>query len=160
MKKSSKKKILLSVIIIISLFILLNVSWFIWRGVKYGGYVVNMGKTDSSSFMNPRYYSEDADRYGYYVRYPGYLSFKGSLTVMEPSRDGSSFENTFIIRTFFGDGYEFVLILYEDGEAYELTLRSASPDDEMTELLDKNRGVISELEERAFRKWDIRTTKT
>lgn len=93
----NKKKILKILIIIISIFILLNGSWLIVREVKYKPYKQNLTKSVMSTFIVPRYTTQDEDGFTYALKYPDYMALSSNLSVSLPVADDNPYVDSLII---------------------------------------------------------------
>lgn len=90
-RSSTKKKITLTVCVVLALFALLNIGWFTWRAVKYAPYSNAMMQNAFSNIIVPRYAFVDDEGYDYNVKYPDYLSFTGNMSVGMPASDDNLF---------------------------------------------------------------------
>lgn len=60
------KKIVMRVALcLLALFLLINVSWYVWRVIKYELYNTGMEKSVFATWLVPRYGQIDADGYEY-----------------------------------------------------------------------------------------------
>lgn len=154
-----KKKLLLISGIILSIFILFNAFWFIWREIKFNKYIVYMEPNVFSTIMVPRYYFIDEEGYTYYVKYPDYLSFSGNVTVMIPIEDDSveSFDNTLIIWVHFGGKYEYGMFIHEDDNVYQIYIdeQGNAIDSDTSEIIGRHKSDIEILLQKANKIWDI-----
>lgn len=131
------KKILRVVIVVILCFALVNLVWIIWREIKYSRFTDGIEKNYFSQFMIPRYACEDVDGYDYLVKYPDYLSLTGNLCVGTPDKiDG------LIIWPLFGGGYEFGILIENDGIQYQIYL-----DDEGSPIEEADRDIVEICQE-------------
>lgn len=155
-----KKRILISLIVLLSTFFLLNLIWLSWRHVAYSGFAEGMTRTEMSSTLFPTYATKDEDGFDYTVKYPEYLSLTGNLAVGFPGSDENPFTDGLIIWPKFMGGYEYgVIINYEedDGHGYMFYVdaRGNAIDGEYQSIAEKYQEVIRELMERAESKWEL-----
>ena len=139
-------------------FALHNVLWFAWSHIQYGKYSGGMEKAEFSNFITPRYLCTDADRYDYLVKYPGYLSFTGNMSVGLPTSDGNFFSDALIIWPKLGGGYELGALLYdEDGASYSVYIdaegNALSKEDE--DAVSRHCENIRDLLIKADQRWGI-----
>ena len=156
-KKIAKKTVWIVVICILSLFILINISWYIWRMVKYESYSTGMEENFFSTWIVPRYIQTDTDGYDYSVKYPDYLSFTGNLSIVSSSPDDNPFANALIIwpKTF--GGYEYGVMLEEGEEQFQIYINpdgsAVYPED--SEVTARHQENIDELLQRARKMWNL-----
>ena len=113
------KRIWKIIIAVILCFAAVNLAWMIWREAKYSRYTDGMEKTVFSQLIVPRFACEDDEGFDYSVKYPDYLSFTGNLCVGVPDKvDG------LIIWPLFGGGYEYGILVEQDGIQYQIYLDS------------------------------------
>ena len=155
--KTDRKKALRAVLGIVVIFILLNLSWYIWRAVKYSSYSKGMEKNYFSTWIVPRYAQVDADGYDYSVKYPDYLSLTGNLCVGLPSTDGNPFTDFLIIWPKALGGYRYGASLTLEGENYQIYINSdgSAADPEYSEIVTRCQGTINILLERAEKMWGL-----
>ena len=143
------RKILIAVILC---FAVLNLAWMIWREAKYSHYTGGMEKTVFSQLIVPRFAREDEEGYDYSVKYPDYLSFTGNLCVGVPDKiDG------LIIWPLFGGGYEYGILVEQDGIQYQIYLDSeGNPVEESDRfVVQKCRDEIDLLFAKARSMWNL-----
>lgn len=140
------------IIAVILCFAILNLAWMIWRNVKYSRYTDGMKKTVFSQLTVPRYAREDEEGYDYSVKYPDYLSLTGNLCVGVPGKvDG------LIIWPLFGGGYEYGILVEQDGIQYQIYLDSeGNPAQEANrEIIQKCQDEIEILFAKARSMWNL-----
>ena len=157
-----KKKLLKIFMIIAILFIAYNAIWFAWSRSKYGKLSEGMEENSFSNFITPRYiYAEDG--YDYLVKYPGYLSFTGNLSIGLPATNDNPFTDALIIWPKVGGKYEFGALLYEKDETGKLATEYQIYIDangnalsgEYQEIVEKHKDSIQELFAKADERWNI-----
>ena len=159
-----KKNLLIIAIVMLCAFVLLNGVWFVWRGVKYGGYSKNMEKTYSTSTIVPIYSCTDEDGYKYTVLYPNYLSFyRGiSLDLIAPEKEGKTIDGLWISPLTNGK-YKYSVLISEGDESYLMAIDAQgncsgySADDENI-IVEKYKDSVSVLLKKANEKWNIKLT--
>ncbi len=155
--KSGKKTVLKVILGILAVFSLLNVSWYIWRMVKYDAYCKGMEKTVFATWIVPRYKHVDADGYDYGVKYPEYLSFTGNMSVGLPAKDDNPFTDFLIVWPKVSGKYEYGVSLTEGRNNYQIYINSdgsaVHPEDR--EVVARFRESINELLRRAKSMWDL-----
>lgn len=119
-----KKIILRAIFCLLALFILLNISWYVWRAVKYGSYNAGMEENYFSTWIVPRYIQTDEDGYDYSVKYPDYLTVTGNLSVSSPTTDDNMSTDGLIIWPKFFGGYEYGVILEEGEDEYQIYINT------------------------------------
>ena len=155
--KAGKKTALRIVLCILSLFILLNAVWVIWRTVKYGAYCKGMEKNEFATWIVPRYKHTDADGYDYGVKYPEYLSFTGNLSVGAPAEGDDLFTDGLIIWPKASGGYEYGVMIMEGNRGLQIYIHADGsavyPKD--SETVAHNQEKIAALLRRAEEMWDL-----
>ena len=152
-----KKRILRIVLIAIAVFALYNVIWFAWSRAVYGKFTDGMEKRIFTSFVTPRYFDTDDDRYDYMVKYPDYLSFTGNLSLGLPDTDGNTFTDALIIWPKFG-GFKLGALLYdEDGTGYNIYIddKGNALSEADAEVVARHGDNIRDLLSKADERWDI-----
>ncbi|MDL2233446.1 hypothetical protein LJC63_07695, partial [Ruminococcaceae bacterium OttesenSCG-928-L11] len=154
-RSSTKKKITLTVCVVLALFALLNIGWFAWRAVKYAPYSTAMTQNAFSDVIVPRYAFVDDEGYNYNVKYPDYLSFTGNISVGMPASDDNLFTDALIIWPLASGGYEYGVLLYEESEGYQIYIDSQGNavnrnDDE---VIERHKDNIGTLLQRAEEMW-------
>lgn len=152
------KKIVMRVALcLLALFMLINVSWYVWRMMKYESYNTGMEKNVFASWLVPRYVQTDADGYDYGVKYPDYLMLTGNLSVGCPTTDDEIFTDGLIIWPKFFGGYEYGVILYENEEAFYIYINAdgSAVDLEDSDVVVRHQKNIDALLQRAKEMWDL-----
>ena len=160
-----KKKILIIIASLLTVFIIINAAWVIRRKSVYEPYTggmeyhkVNMHITD---VIVPRYVYKDQDGFDYSVKYPEYLSMVGNLAVGFPGTDENPFTDSLIIWPKYGGRYEFGVILNpkdpdSEGWMFYIDAYGNAIDPEYQPIAVEYSDVISELLNRAFSFWNIK----
>lgn len=140
-----KKKVVLSIVIIIIAFALFNLFWYITTHKLYSQFTKGMEKIETYTY---RFHDDD---FGYIVSYPSYLHFNTGCLSITKGEDTSSL----IIWPNYTKDYEFGVRVPYKGEFYEINMKSdgtaKNPYDQ--EIIDANKEVIMELYKRAEDKW-------
>lgn len=137
-------------IIVASVFILWNVSWFVTINVFYHKYTDPVPKLHGVHI-------KEVDGYVYLVKKPDYLRLTGNLGI---SKTGS-FDGLIIWPSLFG-GYEYGIRLQKgNGEVYEILIdRSLNPinkeDAVALKVMEENKKQVQELASRANEMWNIK----
>lgn len=151
-----KKIILRAILCLLALFILINISWYVWREVKYGSYNTGMEENYFATWIVPRYIQTDEDGYDYGVKYPDYLTTTGNLSVGCPATDGNMFTDSLIIWPKLFGGYECGVFL-EEGEEYQIYINTDGsaiyPEDR--EVVARHQENIDALLCKAKEMWDL-----
>ena len=153
-----KKRILKIVLIAVIVFAVFNAVWFAWSHITYGELSEGMEAAEFNTLFDKRYFYSDADRYDYSVKYPGYLSFTGNMSVGIPTTGDNPFTDALIIWPKLTGGYELGALLYdEDGTGYSVYIdekgNALSEEDE--EVLLRHGENIRILLAKADERWDI-----
>ena len=160
-----KKKILIIIAALLTIFIIINAAWTIWRKSTYDPYTsgmeyykVDMHITDA---IVPRYTYKDPDGFDYSVKYPEYLSFVGNLAVGFPGTDEDPFTDGLIIWPKYNGGYEFGIMLNpkepdSEGWMFYIDAYGNAIDPEYRPIAVEYSDVITELLNRAFTFWNIK----
>lgn len=152
------KKIILRVILcLLALFILINLSWYVWRAVKYGFYNTGMEENYFATWIVPRYVQTDEDGYDYGVKYPDYLTVTGNLSVGSPTTDDNMFTDSLIIWPKFFGGYEYGVFLEEGEEEFQIYINTdgSAIDPEDREVVARHQENIDALLCKAKEMWDL-----
>ena len=140
-----------------ALFILINLCWYVWRMNKYGAYSRGMDENYFSSWIVPRYLYTNADGYDYSVKYPGYLSLTGNLSVSLPASDDNYFTDGLIIWPKVSGDYEYGVILIEGDVSYQIYIHSDGsavyPED--SAVVVRKQDIINDLLTKAEEMWDL-----
>ena len=154
----NKKTVFRVILCILAIFVLMNIGWCVWRMMKYGAYSKGMEKNFFSTWIVPRYTYTDADGYDYGVKYPGYLSFTGNLSVGLPTTDEEVFTDFLIIWPKASGGYEYGVSLSEGDMDLQIYINADGsavyPED--GEVVVRNQETISALLRRAAEMWDLK----
>ena len=158
--RKGKKKIMLALCAILSLFVLFNFVWFGWNHIKYRSYIEGMTEIETSSVMSPAYASVDADGFDYNVKFPDYLSFAGNLAVGFPAEESDQITDGLIIWPKMFGGYEYGAMLQSlekgtDGYMFYIDAHGNAIDAEYQAVAERYSEVISELLSRAKSHWDL-----
>lgn len=142
---------------ILALFVLLNIVWFIWRGVKYGSFTDGMEKSVWDTVLVPRYILSDSEGYDYAVKYPDYLTFTGNLSVGMPASDNSPFTDSLIIWPLLDGSYEYGVLLYEGEDAYQIyiDMEEKPLESEYHDVIERHSDNIYILLQKADELWDV-----
>ncbi|MCR5294163.1 MAG: hypothetical protein K6E30_03155 [Lachnospiraceae bacterium] len=155
--KNGKKRVLRIVFCILMIFILITAGWYVWRMVKYGAYSKGMEKNDFATWIVPRYKYTDADGYDYGVKYPGFLSFTGNLSVGLPATDEDVLTDFLIIWPKFFGRYEYGASLSVGEKNYQIYINADGsavyPEDR--EVVDQCKENIGALLRRAEEMWGL-----
>ena len=155
--KSGKKKVLKVILGILAVFSLLNVSWYIWRMVKYDAYCRGWEKNPFATWIVPRYFYTDNDGYDYGVKYPEYLSITGNMSVGLPAIDDNPFTDFLIVWPKLLGGYEYGVAVNVDGNGYQIYVKAdgnaVNPQD--SEIAQRCRDTIKDLLNRAKAMWNL-----
>ena len=156
--KLSKQTIIRAALLILALFLLVNAAWYVWRMVKYGPYSTGMDENPVSSWLVPRYFHTDAERYDYSVKYPDYLTFTGNLCVGLPAEGDDPFTDFLVIWPKAFGGCEYGVSLREDEVTYQIYIRAdgsaVRPEDQA--LVGRHRQTVETLLQRAEEMWDLK----
>ena len=156
--KTRKKTVFTAALCILALFVAMNTGWYVWRMVKYGAYSKGMEKNFFSTWIVPRYIHTDADGYDYSVKYPGYLSFTGNLSVGLPTTDEEVFTDFLVIWPKFTGGYEYGVSLSEGDEDFQIYIHADGsavyPED--SEIVVHHQETVDALLQRAEEMWHIK----
>ena len=143
-----KKKIITIGIIAVSLFVLINLVWFIVVTIRYNKFIEAVPKNEWG-----RYFIRKDDGYMYSVKKPSYLSFTGNLGVVSKESD-----EALIIWPSIFDGYEYGFRLQKEEKAYEIYV-----DENMNPIYEKDAHIVNkfktELEElfsKANETWNLK----
>lgn len=145
-KKNNVKNILL---LIISIFVLWNLSWFLITTIKYHKFVEAVPKNEFGVHI-----TED-DGYLYHVKKPGYLHFTGNLGVAKnDSMDG------LIIWPLLSGGFKYGIRLQSDGEVYEIyvdeNMKPIKKDDIVAvQQVEQNKAEIEGMISKANEIWNL-----
>lgn len=152
-----KKKVFKIILAVVILFAAYNLIWFAWSHIKYGKLSSGMNEGDFSSFVTPRYVYSDDEKYDYLVKYPDYLAFTGNMSVGSPTTEENPFTDALIIWPKVICGYNFGVLLYEDGMQYAIYIDSEgnalSKEDE--DIVSKHSEIIRSLLMKADERWGI-----
>lgn len=148
MNKINRKRIL---IVIISVFAVLNISWFLITTIKYNKFVKDLPKVKGNS-----YGIKKEDGYNYSVKKPGYLHYTGNLAVSN-SKKGE----LLIIWPLISGGYNYGIRIQEDGEAYEIyvdkNMKPIDTDDTYAvQNIKKHKAGVEELLSKANKMWQLK----
>jgi len=151
-----KKKLTRLSGILFALFVLLNISWFAWRSVKYAPYGEGM-EYNNLSFMVPRYKMTDEDGYDYSIKYPDYLTSTGNLCVGIPASDENMFTDALIIWPLVTGGYEYGILLHDEDNSYQIYVdeNGNALDDSCDVIIEQHRSNIDSLLDKASAVWNI-----
>ena len=152
-----KKRVMRVALCLLALFLLINVSWYVWRVIKYELYNTGMEKSVFATWLVPRYGQIDADGYDYGVKYPDYLTLTGNLSVGCPTTDDDMFTDALIIWPKFFGGYEYGAILYESGETFYIYINAdgSAVDLEDNDVVVRHQENIDVLLRKAKEMWDL-----
>lgn len=159
--ESVKRKILKIIVIVVGSFVLLNLFWFGWRQIRYLSFTIGMEQTEMSTLLVPRYATKDNDDFDYSVKWPGYLSFTGNLSVGFPGTPDDPFTDGLIIWPKLVGGYEYGVILKDpndpsNGYMFYITPDGQAVDAEYQEIAASCQTAIQELLKRANDYWEIK----
>ena len=156
--KSEKKRILKVILGILAVFSLLNVSWYIWRMVKYDAYCKGWKKNPFATWIVPRYVYTDADGYDYGAKYPEYLSITGNMSVGLPAIDDNPFTDFLIVWPKLVGGYEYGAAVSVDGNGYQIYVKSdgTAVNPEESEIVERCQDTINDLLNRAKKMWNLK----
>lgn len=145
----SKVAIKRTVIVVLILFAIWNLAWFIGITLKYKNYVepipLYFGK-----------YIKQEDGFTYNVQEPGYLRLTGNLGI---TKDGTT--NGLIIWPLLSGGYKYGIRIEDDKkQVYEIyvdeKMNPLDKDDQnVVEVLEKNKEEVKELITRANKMWNL-----
>lgn len=154
---SMKKRILLIGGIVLTVFILINIAWFIWRDVSYSNYTKNMSPTSFSNFIVPKYHLIDEDGFQFYVKYPDYLSLTGNINVGMPTENNNLFTDTLIIWPLLDGEYDIGALLYDDSGSYQIYIdaQGNALNNADNEVIKRHQENINILLKKAGDLWDI-----
>ena len=152
-----KKKVFKIILAAAIMFAAYNVVWFAWSHSKYGKLSSGMEENEFSNFVTPRYIFTDADQYDYLVKYPDYLTFTGNLSVGMPAADENPFTDALIIWPALSGSYEFGVILYEEGNGYQVYIDADGNalSKEYEEVVSRHSDNIKNLLMMADNRWGI-----
>ncbi len=154
MKRKSLRIVLIAVIV----FAAYNAVWFAWSHIRYGKLIAGMEKAEFGSFITPRYFDTDDDRYDYLVKYPDYLSFTGNMSVGFPTANENPFTDALIIWPRITGNYEMGVLLYdEDGTGYSVYIDADGNAlrEEDRDVVSRHREAINSLLTKADERWGI-----
>ncbi len=141
-----KKKMIIILATIFSMFIVYNLFWYAWMNVKYSNYTGELNE-----FIPNRSYVLSQNAYLYNVKFPDYLSLVGNLAV-------STEDNKYALiiwPSFIGDNKYGVQITDENKQTYSIIInRDLSVIDEAHKnLIEKNKEQIETLFIKAKDMW-------
>lgn len=141
-----KKKIIIALATILSMFIVYNLLWYAWMNVKYSQYT-----GDLDEFIPNRSYILSQNAYLYNVKLPDYLSLVGNLAV---STDDNKYA-LIIWPSFIGDNKYGIQITDENKQTYSIMInRDLSViDDVHEEIIDNNKEQVETLFKKAQDMW-------
>ncbi|MDW7617788.1 hypothetical protein SC499_24720 [Peribacillus simplex] len=148
MKKVNIKTIL---ILIISIFAVLNLSWFLVTTFKYDGFVEPIPKNKWGLHFIKK------DNYVYSVKKPDYLYYTGNLAV-----DNTEKQTSLLIWPLISGGYKYGFRLQEEGEAYEIYVdKNMEPtnkdkgDPDAVQKVEEHKAELEELFSKANEMWQF-----
>lgn len=148
MKKVTVKTILL---LIISIFIVLNISWFLITTIKYDKYIEPIPKNEWGFHFIKK------DGYIYSVKKPDYLYYTGNLAV-----DNTKKQTSLIIWPLIKGGYIYGFRLQEEGQAYEIYIdKNMKPTDKdkgdpvSIQKVEEHKADLQELFSKANEMWGL-----
>ncbi len=155
--KSGKKKAIKVILGMLAVFTVVNISWYIWRMVKYDAYCKGWEKNYFATWIVPRYTYTDADGYDYGVKYPEYLSFTGNMSVGLPATDDNPFTDFLIVWPKLLGGYQYGASVSVDGQGYQIYVKAdgTAVDPEHSEVAIQCRDTIKDLLRRAKAMWNL-----
>jgi hypothetical protein len=141
-----KKKMIIILATIFSMFIVYNLLWYAWMNVKYSKYT-----GDLEEFIPNRSYVLSQNAYLYNVKFPDYLSLVGNLAV-------STEDNKYALiiwPSFIGDNQYGIQITDENKQTYSIMInRDLSViDDVHEEIIDNNKEQVETLFKKAQDMW-------
>lgn len=153
----SKKAVIKVLLCILVIFILTNVCWYAWRAQKYGSFSKGMEEQYFSTWIVPRYKTQDKDRFDYGVKYPEYLSLTGNLSVGFPATEENPSTDFLIVWPKAFGGYNYGVSISEGETSYQIYI---NPDgstvySEDREVVARNRERINTLLKRGKEMWSL-----
>jgi len=141
-----KKKMIIILATIFSMFIVYNLLWYAWMNVKYSKYT-----RDLEEIIPNRSYVLSQNAYLYNVKFPDYLSLVGNLAV-------STEDNKYALiiwPSFIGDNKYGIQITDKNKQTYSIMInRDLSViDDVHEEIIDNNKEQVETLFKKAQDMW-------
>lgn len=153
MKKIFKKKLIITVGVIIILFGTYNLIWYKIVFDKYNNYIVDMKEI----YANRTYAIDNKDGYTFNVKIPDYLSFTGNLGVQPYEGGGCSL---IIWPGIFEETTYGVFITSDNGRNQSVMLTEermplSDAPEHIKQLVEENRDEINVLFDQAFDLWQV-----
>lgn len=142
-----RNKFIIFSIVVITIFVAINILWYIKTNSLYSPYCKEMEKIETFTYC--KYDQED---FGYVVSFPSYLHFNTGCLSITNSKDNSSL----IIWPKYGHkSFEYGLILNYEGEEYQInvTKNGKAIDPYEQAVIDANQEIVERLYNKAEKQW-------
>lgn len=150
MQKLMKSKIFITLLCVLILFGIWNLTWLIMTKNRYHAFIEAVPKDESGTYALLK-----EDGYTYNVKLPDYLSFTGNLGISNIKKG-----EALIIWPEITGGYKFGIRLQKDGTAYEIyvneNMEPVYKDDmESVQLIQKYKADVDRLLVKANEVWKL-----